>query len=125
MSNYLHSEPGLPDVLQEVTMTVLANKDCTERWSTVTGATINGGHICIGDDQDSGKSACNVSSLTNLVILNLIQSTITMLRYLMQHCKIYRVIISNFCLNMEDMMTPDLRYALLEDKECELFLFSD
>ncbi|CAC5399727.1 Chymotrypsin-like serine proteinase,Trypsin delta [Mytilus coruscus] len=57
-----NDEPGLPDVLQEVTMTVLSNTDCTDRWSTVTGADINGGHICIGNDQDSGKSACNGDS---------------------------------------------------------------
>jgi hypothetical protein len=47
-----------PDRLQDVQMTVIGNSECYTRWSSVSGATINDGHICI---YQSGKSACSVS----------------------------------------------------------------
>ncbi|XP_067674529.1 chymotrypsin-like serine proteinase [Haliotis asinina] len=46
-----------PNYLQKVDMTVLTNSVCSSRWSGISGATINSGHICM---EASGKSACSV-----------------------------------------------------------------
>ncbi|XP_076107524.1 chymotrypsin-like serine proteinase [Mytilus galloprovincialis] len=48
-----------PNVLQDVEMTVISNSECTTRWASVNGATINSGHICI---HETGKSACSGDS---------------------------------------------------------------
>ncbi|XP_052074215.1 chymotrypsin-like serine proteinase [Mytilus californianus] len=48
-----------PNTLQDVQMTVISNSECTTRWSSVSGATINSGHICI---HETGKSACSGDS---------------------------------------------------------------
>jgi secreted trypsin-like serine protease len=48
-----------PNQLQYVEMTVLTNTDCASRWSGVSGATVNAGHICIFE---TGKSACSGDS---------------------------------------------------------------
>ncbi|CAG2224542.1 Trypsin beta,Trypsin delta,Chymotrypsin-like serine proteinase,Trypsin alpha,Chymotrypsin A,Trypsin delta/gamma-like protein CG30031,Chymotrypsin B [Mytilus edulis] len=47
---------SIPETLQDVSMTVLSNSDCSTIW---TGS-INDGHICIGSDTDisDGRSAC-------------------------------------------------------------------
>ncbi|CAC5355635.1 Chymotrypsin-like serine proteinase [Mytilus coruscus] len=48
-----------PNTLQDVEMTVISNSECTTRWASVSGATINSGHICI---HETGKSACSGDS---------------------------------------------------------------
>ncbi|XP_063416940.1 chymotrypsin-like serine proteinase [Mytilus trossulus] len=48
-----------PNNLQDVEMTVISNSECSTRWSSVSGASINSGHICI---LESGKSACSGDS---------------------------------------------------------------
>ncbi|XP_071114885.1 chymotrypsin-like serine proteinase [Haliotis cracherodii] len=56
-----------PNNLQKVDMTVLTNNDCSSRWSGISGATINTGHICIFE---SGRSACSGDSGGPLVCGN-------------------------------------------------------
>jgi hypothetical protein len=47
-----------PTHLQKVEITKITNTECSSRWSGVSGATINSGHICFFTG--SGISACNV-----------------------------------------------------------------
>ncbi|XP_067676542.1 chymotrypsin-like serine proteinase [Haliotis asinina] len=56
-----------PYYLQKVDMTVLTNSVCSSRWSGISGATINSGHICI---EASGKSACSGDSGGPMVVSN-------------------------------------------------------
>nr|P35003.1 RecName: Full=Chymotrypsin-like serine proteinase; Flags: Precursor [Haliotis rufescens]CAA50572.1 unnamed protein product [Haliotis rufescens] len=56
-----------PNNLQKVDMTVLTNSDCSSRWSGISGATVNSGHICIFE---SGRSACSGDSGGPLVCGN-------------------------------------------------------
>ncbi|XP_046580112.1 LOW QUALITY PROTEIN: chymotrypsin-like serine proteinase [Haliotis rubra] len=56
-----------PNNLQKVDMTVLTNSDCSSRWSGISGATVNSGHICIFA---SGKSACSGDSGGPMVVGN-------------------------------------------------------
>merc|ERR1711893_564095 len=55
------SSNSLPTSLQGVNIGVISNSDCTSRMSSVSGATINSGHICI---YDSGRrrGSCNGDS---------------------------------------------------------------
>ncbi|XP_071115166.1 chymotrypsin-like serine proteinase [Haliotis cracherodii] len=56
-----------PNNLQKVDMTVLTNNECSSRWSGISGATVNSGHICIFE---SGRSACSGDSGGPLVCGN-------------------------------------------------------
>merc|ERR1712170_58839 len=55
------SSNSLPTSLQGVNIGVISNSDCSSRMSSVSGATINSGHICI---YDSGRrrGSCNGDS---------------------------------------------------------------
>ncbi|XP_071114886.1 chymotrypsin-like serine proteinase [Haliotis cracherodii] len=56
-----------PNYPQKVDMTVLTNNDSSSRWSGISGATVNSGHICIFE---SGRSACSGDSGGPLVCGN-------------------------------------------------------
>jgi len=47
---------GLPNTLQQGTMTVLTNAACANAWGS---ASVNNGHICI---QSNTVASCNVST---------------------------------------------------------------
>nr|KAG5695068.1 hypothetical protein BaRGS_032561 [Batillaria attramentaria] len=51
---------SLPNTLQKVSITKITNSNCASRWASISGASINNGHICFYTG--SGISACNGDS---------------------------------------------------------------
>ena len=49
----------MPDILQEAKVGIYLKDDCQTMWDGVAGATINDGHICVGEKGERG--ACSVS----------------------------------------------------------------
>ncbi|KAK6166001.1 hypothetical protein SNE40_022799 [Patella caerulea] len=60
---------SLPNILQHVAMGKISNSDCSSRWSGISGATINSGHICV---YQSGRSACNGDSGGPMICNNML-----------------------------------------------------
>ena len=56
------------NTLKKVNMGKISNLECGEKWTNISGAAINDGHICFFEEN---KSACNVSTQYNSDIKNL------------------------------------------------------
>ncbi|XP_064598805.1 trypsin alpha-3-like [Liolophura sinensis] len=50
---------SIPSTLRYANMPAISNSECASRWSSISGASINAGHICV---YQSGKSACSGDS---------------------------------------------------------------